>query len=499
MNEELETLYNGKLLGAANPQTLKSRAEKIGIHITLEQARAFIRSHQTAQQFRYVNPRPFHVSIVGKPNQYACDLMFVQRGTEKVPILVVEELTSRLGYARVMPNKLASITLATFKLILNDIENDGGKVESLEHDAGSEFKGVFREFLVEKNIEDITFPRGNASKTALGKLNVMIRTIRTMLLKATMNFGGDWRQKLKDVMEFYNSVKSVATGFAPEDAKKEHTQNYIRMIEIGKGTAARKKVDAFKIGQKVRVLINYDVFRRHRVKPHFSKDIFTIAERQGYSFKLKNDKDEWVMADSEKGDPQNYIRLWRAWELLQVDKTIAPPVQEPIQELPIREQRRANITNRERRALDAPVLENPANLPQVPNPVENVVERAIENDDIGERARTQTEAAKQAEEEKSAKEVRQALAKTREKRPRKKPELLGSNNKEKPTDPDEWFVDKVLAHRRRKNKLEFQIQWKGIPEDDERRFRWFPLSPTFKTRDTIDEVVGKYMRDNKLR
>jgi len=57
----------------------------------------------------------------------------------------------------------------------------------------------------------------------------------------------------------------------------------------------------------------------------------------------------------------------------------------------------------------------------------------------------------------------------------------------------------VLAHRRRKNKLEFQIQWKGIPEDDERRFRWFPLSPTFKTRDTIDEVVGKYMRDNKLR
>jgi hypothetical protein len=83
-------LYSNALLGAANPQTLKDRANKIGI--VLEQAKNFIRSHQTAQQFRSVNPVPFHVPIVAKPNQYACDLMFVQRGAEKVPILVVEDL-----------------------------------------------------------------------------------------------------------------------------------------------------------------------------------------------------------------------------------------------------------------------------------------------------------------------------------------------------------------------------------------------------------------------
>jgi len=64
---------------SAKPQTLKARAAKIGILLTLEQAKTFIRSHQTAQQFRAVNPRPFYVPIVAKPNQYACDLMFVQR------------------------------------------------------------------------------------------------------------------------------------------------------------------------------------------------------------------------------------------------------------------------------------------------------------------------------------------------------------------------------------------------------------------------------------
>ena len=194
--KRLEDLYSNALLGAANPKTLKDRAGKIGISLTLEQAKNFIRSHQTAQQFRAVNPKPFYVPIVAKPNQYACDLMFVQRGTEKVPILVVEDLTSRHGYARVMPNKTANTTATFFRQVLENIQQNGRKVESLEHDAGSEFKGAFRALLNERNIEDIVFPRGNASKTALGRLNVMIRTIRTMLLKATMNFGGDWREKL---------------------------------------------------------------------------------------------------------------------------------------------------------------------------------------------------------------------------------------------------------------------------------------------------------------
>lgn len=292
MNAKLEDLYSNALLGVANPQTLKDRAGKIGIPLTLEQAKNFIRSHQTAQQFRSVNPVPFHVPIVAKPNQYACDLMFVQRGTEKVPILVVEDLTSRHGYARVMPNKTATTTANFFRLVLENIQQNGRKVESLEHDAGSEFKGAFKTLLNERNIEDIVFPRGNASKTALGKLNVMIRTIRTMLLKATMNFGGDWREKLKDVMDFYNSVKSVATGFAPNNAKDEDTQNFIRAKERGKGMEARAKVNAFKEGQRVRVLQDYDVFPQHRVKAHFSAEVYTIAERTGYSFKLKNDKNE---------------------------------------------------------------------------------------------------------------------------------------------------------------------------------------------------------------
>ena len=475
----LEDLYSNALLGAANPQTLKDRAGKIGISLTLEQAKNFIRSHQTAQQFRAVNPKPFHVPIVAKPNQYACDLMFVQRGTEKVPILVVEDLTSRHGYARVMPNKTASTTATFFRQVLENIQQNGRTIESLEHDAGSEFKGAFRALLNERNIEDIVFPRGNASKTALGRLNVMIRTIRTMLLKATMNFGGDWREKLTDVMDFYNSVKSVATGFAPDDAKDEDTQNFIRAKERGKGAEARAKVDAFKEGQRVRVLQDYDVFRQHRVKAHFSAEVFTIAERTGYSFKLKNDKGEWVMAVSEVGDPQDYVRLWRAWELLPVGESVPPPKSQPSQELPVREQKKANITNRERRTLDVPVLENPADLPAHPKPVANVVERAIERDQLPERERKKSEKQEQLE------------LKLKNK-PAPKPK------KERLVLPTQWFVDKVLDHRVKNGALEFRVQWKGVPAEYYKNKWFYPLDPTFRTGKVLDKKVGAYMKAHGL-
>ena len=120
-------------------------------------------------------------------------------------------------------------------------------------------------------------------------------------------------------------------------------------------------------------------------------EVYTIAERTGYSFKLKNDKGEWVMAVSEVGDPQTYVRLWRAWELLPVGESVPPPKSQPSQELPVREQKKANITNRERRTLDVPVLENPADMPAHPQPVANVVERAIQRDQLPERERKKSE------------------------------------------------------------------------------------------------------------
>jgi len=239
--------------------------------------------------------------------------------------------------------------------------------------------------------------------------------------------------------------------------------------------AARAKVNAFKEGQRVRVLQDYDVFRQHRVKAHFSAEVYIIAERTGYSFKLKNDKNEWVMAVSEEGDPQTYVRLWRAWELLPVGESVPPPKSQPSQELPVREQKKANITNRERRKLDVPAVENPADLPANPQPVANVVERAIQRDALPERERKKSEKALEL--------------------PKPKPK---SAPKPKLVLPTQWFVDKVLAHRVKNGQLEFRVQWKGVPADYYKNKWFFPLDPTFRTGNVLDKKVGAYMKANAL-
>jgi hypothetical protein len=281
-------------------------------------------------------------------------------------------------------------------------------------------------------------------------------------------------------MDFYHSVKSVSTGYAPNDAGDDDTQNYIRAIEFGKGMEARRKVNQFRVGQRVRVLQDYDVFRQHRVKAHFSPDVFVIAERTGYSFKLKNAAGEWVMAVSEEGDPQTYVRLWRAWELLRVGESSVPPAKtQSTQEVPIREQKKANITNRERRKLDVPVLENPADLPPHPQPVTNVGERAIEREALPERQRKKSERQAELEEQEQAKPAP---------KPKKQPLVL----------PNEWFVDKVLDHRIKKGQLQFRVQWAGVPTDYYKNAWFFPLDPTFRTGNLLDKKVGDYMAAHNL-
>jgi hypothetical protein len=82
----------------------------------------FIKDQATAQQFRRINPRPLFIPILGKEWQYQADLMFFDRGSQKIPILVMIELTSRKAYGHIMSNKKAYTTAESLNCILSSIE-----------------------------------------------------------------------------------------------------------------------------------------------------------------------------------------------------------------------------------------------------------------------------------------------------------------------------------------------------------------------------------------
>ena len=488
--EQLSDVFYGTLLGSvANPTILRDAAWRQGVDVSLKQATEFLRNQETNQRFKRQNPRPFHIPIIGKNNQYAADLMFFDRGSQNIPILIVQELTSRKAYAVVMANKSAETTLMAFKTILGQVEKDGLAIESLEHDSGSEFHGVFKAYLIEHSIEDIEFPRGNASKTALGKLNVFVRTLRTMMERAETNFGGDWRDLVSELVDVYNNTKSSSTGFAPNDVKTPDHFHFIRADEMARNPSARVKVNALKDGTKVRVLIDTDIFRKGS-RPKFSKEIYTITGREGYSFTLSNAEGNPVMASNMKGEPINRVRPFRAWELLAIDEpnVVEPPdkFRQGTERLDERERRKANVVNRERRQLDVEPIRQ-----VVPNP--QVYEQTIAQEELPERVRAQTDKARMETARKEEEDRRRAERPVVERE--QEPQLIGG-------------VVRVLESKKGRSKdnkcIWFKILWNGFPDPNAPENQtWQPVN-NFRTYDKTarayvwNPIVLKYLEDNGL-
>jgi ribosomal protein L21E len=396
MNEErLRNLFYGAFKGVVNPQRLYAAAKRDPLtrDYTLSAIQDFIRNQETVQRFRRLNPKPYFVPIIGRPWQYQADLMFFDRGSLKIPILIVIELTSRRAYGRIMPNKEATTTAASMRDIITQIRGEHLDIKSVEHDAGSEFRGAFITLLNQEGIEDIRFPRGEASKTALGKINVFIRTLRVMMEKADTNFGGDWRETLPDLLRIYNGTPSTSTDMAPDTVTTDDQFNYIRTLELSRNPGARPRVDRYKVGAKVRKLIEMDIFKK-RSRPRFSKEIYTIASRQGNSFTLQDKDGDPVMSTNLKGEEHlnPEVRLFRAWELLPVEadkvQSVPSELTEDTQRLTDKEARQANAVNRERNKVDAPPI-----VQETPAP--ELIEQAA-NAPRQPRARKQTEKAAQA-------------------------------------------------------------------------------------------------------
>jgi hypothetical protein len=473
---KLDDVFYGTLMGAiVNPKKLRDTAWQQGIDVSYTEAQNYLRNQETNQRFKRQNPKPFHIPIIGKPDQYAMDLMFFDRGSQNIPILILQELTSRMTYAEILRNKSATETLRGFKKIEEQIKRNGFKIKSLEHDSGSEFHGEFKAYLTATGIEDIEFPRGNASKTALGKINSFIHTFRSMMERSETNFGGDWQKLVPELIDVYNHTTSSATGFAPSDVKTDLHFNFIRANELGTNSGARKKVNALEDGIKVRVLIETNIFRKG-TRPKFSQEIYTITSRQGYSFYLKDSEGKVVQAQNLNGDPINKPRPFRAWELLVIDEDEVkePPTQfrTDTERLDERERRRANVVNRERNRIDAePIVQETPN----PTALEETRPREL-------RERTQRE-------------------------PLEKRTTRGPRVAREPTEPEETLegiVVKVLAHRRTRCP-EFQILWKMFENnpDAPENLTWQPLE-NFRNYDrstrswVYNPIVLAYMKDHKL-
>lgn len=224
-----------------------------------------------AKQEAYQLNKPQHkiayFPIVGHgKNSYQADLMFLDEDKGFKSILCIINVITRVAYAYPLQDKSENSVYDAFKAWLKS----GVEVEHLQTDRGSEFTNK----KVKDLFKDINYYHVNvADHYAQGKVERFNQTLRRLIsIYQSAYKTTNWVDVLPDLLDNYNNRYHRSLGDAPNNVD-EDTQF---QIELKKYANAEKQFKLFKVGDKVRVLLNKEKFDKGRAE--WSNEVYKIEE-----------------------------------------------------------------------------------------------------------------------------------------------------------------------------------------------------------------------------
>jgi hypothetical protein len=236
----LSQLYYNSQTGYVGAYTLYKRAKELDKSITLKQVKEWYKTQADIQQHaRQAQSYPHFKISSSNPNAWQIDLAFWKRS----PILIGVNINSRIGYAKLLPNKRAD---TVDKELLIFIKKHG--MSSVVSDNGSEWMNKKVQALLTK--ENIRHYAGEAGDhTLLGKIDRFIRTIKARLTK--INPKKLTQRLLNEVIDGYNTSYHKSLKATPEEMRGkvmhdevEHNQRIaMRVVEgIPPGSTVRYRL-----------------------------------------------------------------------------------------------------------------------------------------------------------------------------------------------------------------------------------------------------------------
>ena len=188
--------------------------------------------------------------------------------------------------------------------MLADIREAGEPIVSIESDDGGEFKGAFQRVLDAEGISHLTYPSTSASDTALSKVERVNLTLHKFLNKTKYEH---LSAAMPKITEFYDNREHSSTKKTPNAFGEADFAPQIVKARANGVQAVKTIEKLYPVGAKVRVAIHLNQFEK-KLQARWSKELFTIVRREGFSFFVEDSKGE------ERDKP-----LW-AWEMLPVDE-----------------------------------------------------------------------------------------------------------------------------------------------------------------------------------
>ena len=241
--------------------------------LTFEQIKQQV-NKQLPAQLNKQKVKTYYFPIVGHGKySYQADLMFLDSDGGYGIILCLINVITRFAYAYPMKSKAD-----TYENLKQWYKHDCPNVEHLQTDKGSEFTNKKTNDL----FKDIDYYQVE-SDNAQGKIERFNQTIRRLITVYQSAYKTTkWVKVLPDLIYNYNHRFHRSINCSPAEA--DEVSQY--MQELEKYDEAQTQLDKYHVGDKVRILMNKDLFQKGRSE--WSTDVYKIQEKKGHRL-LVND------------------------------------------------------------------------------------------------------------------------------------------------------------------------------------------------------------------
>lgn len=291
--KKIETLYSymEKIREAyLDPEigfsSLKVLAKRLGLSLeTVKQAVEGLSAYQRNLPTKE-NRKKTTFKITSEPGSYQVDLVFMPYKKDNdniVGFLLAIEITTRKAYMYPIRSKtVEDVSEAMAKLIAQT------KPVIIQSDNEASFKSsTVQEMFSKNNIEHILHAPDDHNR--MGIQDRMAKTIKDMLNKYFIaNDTLRWIDVLPKLLKNYNSrPHGGLDGRTPNHmAGHPQEQEDSRAEKQVYNNLVWKKTGIYEVGDRVRVAEPLDVLEKGR--PRFSDETYTIQDREGYSYVLRN-------------------------------------------------------------------------------------------------------------------------------------------------------------------------------------------------------------------
>eukprot|EP00732_Lithocolla_globosa_P001213 Lithocolla_globosa_v1_NODE_569_length_3713_cov_366.818480.p1 type:complete len:371 gc:universal NODE_569_length_3713_cov_366.818480:95-1207(+) len=287
-----EVYYNPES-GLVSAQELYRRINQ-GKHsddkYTHKEIKEWLDKQQVNQLHSRQGTKRYH-PIFGDPGTYQLDLTFFEQYKRSnggyYIILSIINVNTKKAYARALKTKKA------FEEVIQEIRKDGPSVGMLNEISivgfvgGSEFKGEFKRVLDKYNIDSYTSDSGD--KTKMGVVERFNRTLRERIERYLTAYDTNrWVDQLQPIINNYNASRHSSIGQTPDSVTAKDER---RIIDEQKQKANRvtSQNESYQVGETVRLLKSKGAFEKGATERYY-KGIYTITERNPFSYKIKNEK-----------------------------------------------------------------------------------------------------------------------------------------------------------------------------------------------------------------